>query len=246
MIRFNRNDSLVNTDFLPPASGFNFTFKVYFNLFKLFQLSVFNVLFKTSNLCVCNWLKDSVSRWAALNIVWIHLNPSEAASAKIQLLVSSLKPCVFFLRCCSSIRSRRSITGWWWSARRAAGRPWPGESCSKPWRGWRAWRASLTSSTPKPSAKTTCTARWTPTHASGPTGSSHTCSESECSSVISALAMTLGSFWPNPNTFLSPVGFWFLTSLATMLAYDAFGKHSPDLTDNWVFTVVLLYYYFHY
>ncbi len=28
MIRFNRNDSLINTDLLPPAGGFNFTFKV--------------------------------------------------------------------------------------------------------------------------------------------------------------------------------------------------------------------------
>ncbi len=30
MIRFNRNDSLINSDLLPPAGSFNFTFKVSF------------------------------------------------------------------------------------------------------------------------------------------------------------------------------------------------------------------------
>ncbi len=32
MIRFNRNDSLINSDLLPPTGGFNFTFKVSFYL----------------------------------------------------------------------------------------------------------------------------------------------------------------------------------------------------------------------
>ncbi len=31
MIRFNRKESLINSALLPPAGGFNFTFKVSFN-----------------------------------------------------------------------------------------------------------------------------------------------------------------------------------------------------------------------
>ncbi len=43
MIRFNRNDSLINSDLLPPAGDFNFTFKVPFHFFYIFkhQLSLF-------------------------------------------------------------------------------------------------------------------------------------------------------------------------------------------------------------
>ncbi len=43
MIRFNRNDSLINSDLMPPAGGFNFTFTVFFyflNNFK-YQYSTF-------------------------------------------------------------------------------------------------------------------------------------------------------------------------------------------------------------
>ncbi len=32
MIQFNRSDSLITSDFLPPTGEFNFTFKVYFRV----------------------------------------------------------------------------------------------------------------------------------------------------------------------------------------------------------------------
>ncbi len=41
MIRFNRNDSLINSDLLTPTGGFNFTFKVSFYFIILFIISVF-------------------------------------------------------------------------------------------------------------------------------------------------------------------------------------------------------------
>ncbi len=41
---FSRNNSLVNSDLLPPTDDFNLTFKVNFSFLKYFQISVFNVL----------------------------------------------------------------------------------------------------------------------------------------------------------------------------------------------------------
>ncbi len=43
MIRFSRNDSLINSDLVTPTGGFNFTFKVSFFFFFNFK-RVFNIL----------------------------------------------------------------------------------------------------------------------------------------------------------------------------------------------------------
>ncbi len=48
MIRFNCNDSLFNSDLLPPTGGFNFTLKVpfyYLNNFK-YQYSIFCLIYQ--------------------------------------------------------------------------------------------------------------------------------------------------------------------------------------------------------
>ncbi len=36
MIRFSRNDSLINSDFLPPIGGFNSTFRIFTPIFFMF------------------------------------------------------------------------------------------------------------------------------------------------------------------------------------------------------------------
>ncbi len=56
MIRFSRNDSLINTDLLPPIGRFNFTFKVS-SLFKIISnFSFQHFMFQISKhyLCICN------------------------------------------------------------------------------------------------------------------------------------------------------------------------------------------------
>ncbi len=55
MIRFNRNDSLINNDLLPPTGGFNFTFKVSFIIQIISNISIQRFMFNISkHLCICN------------------------------------------------------------------------------------------------------------------------------------------------------------------------------------------------
>ncbi len=82
MIRVSRNDSLITSDVLPPAGGLISHLKSILIYTIILNISIQCFMFKMSKHCICNWLKHSMSLWAALNSVWIHLNTS-ATSAKI-------------------------------------------------------------------------------------------------------------------------------------------------------------------
>ncbi len=60
MTRFSRNDSLINSDFLPPIGGFNSTFRLFPPIFFMFyiisNISIQRFMFNISKhyLCNCN------------------------------------------------------------------------------------------------------------------------------------------------------------------------------------------------
>ncbi len=56
MIRFSRNDSLINSDLLTPTGGFNFTFKASFIIKMTSSINIQRLMFNISKqyFCICN------------------------------------------------------------------------------------------------------------------------------------------------------------------------------------------------
>ncbi len=80
MTRFSRSDSLVNSDVLPPAGDIISILKSILIFLIILNISI--QCFIKLQITNFNWLKYSMSLWAALNSVYIHLNgTSDATSA---------------------------------------------------------------------------------------------------------------------------------------------------------------------
>ncbi len=82
MIRFSCNDSLLNSDLMPPTGGFNFTFTVFFVFFNNFKYQ-YSMFYESKHyLLICNCrLKHSISFRAALTVgIWNIYSTSDAVS----------------------------------------------------------------------------------------------------------------------------------------------------------------------